>query len=75
VTTYKVSIVVLGSEHPGAIINLPDMPGVGQRLSVGDVDFEVLEVEELLPPRGEFHFLHATCRLVGPTAAPSAGGP
>jgi hypothetical protein len=68
VTTYKVSIVVLGSEHAGAIINLDDMPAVGQRVTVGDVDVEVLEVVELLPPRGEFHFLHATCRLVGPTS-------
>jgi hypothetical protein len=66
VTTYKVSIVILGTEHGGAIVNLPDMPVVGQRVTVGELEVEILEVVELLPPRGEFHFLHATCRPTTP---------
>ncbi len=60
--TYKVSIVVLGAEHSGAIVNLPDMPQVGQRVKVGDMEVEIVEVQELMPPRGDFHFMHATCR-------------
>lgn len=65
-TTYKVSIVILGTEHGGAIINLTERPVVGQRVTVGDMDVEILEVVDLLPPRGEFRFLHATCRQAGP---------
>ncbi len=65
--TYKVSIVILGIEHGGAIINLSAMPEVGQSLQVGDLKVEVVEVQELLPPRGDFHFLHATCRVLPPS--------
>ena len=66
--TYKVSIVILGLEHGGAIVNLTDMPQVGQRLKVGDSEVEIVEIMELMPPRGDFHFLHATCRPVEPEA-------
>jgi len=61
----KVSIVIPGSEHGGAILDLAAMPSVGDRVVLGDSVVEVLEVMELLPPRGDFHFVHATCRLVG----------
>jgi hypothetical protein len=66
VTTYKVSIVILGPEHSGAIVNLSEMPQVGQRVKVGDEEVEIVEIMELMPPRGDFHFLHATCRPVKP---------
>lgn len=65
-TTYKVSIVILGHEHSGAIVNLSAMPQVGQQLKIGDDELEIVEVMELMPPRGDFHFLHATCRPVEP---------
>ncbi len=67
-TTYKVSIVILGQEHGGAIVNLNDMPQVGQRVQVGETEVEIVEIMELMPPRGDFHFLHATCRTVEPEA-------
>jgi hypothetical protein len=60
---YKVSYVVVGGEHPGAIANVEKPPQVGDRIKLGDYEFEVMEVLELMPPRGEFSFLHATCRL------------
>jgi hypothetical protein len=66
VTTYKVSIVILGYEHTGAIVNLNEMPQVGQRVKVGEAEVEIVEVMELMPPRGDFHFLHATCRPIEP---------
>jgi hypothetical protein len=66
VAVYKVSLVILGGEHSGAIINLRERPEVGQHLRVGDLEVEVLEVMDLIPPHGDFYFVHATCRLVPP---------
>jgi hypothetical protein len=60
---YKVSYVVLGGQHPGAIRNQPTMPMVGDRVRLGHKTFEVVEVHELVPPREDFQFLHATLRL------------
>ena len=65
----KVSLVVPNSAHAGAIIDLPAIPVVEDQIPLGDAVVEVLEVMELLPPRGDFHFIHATCQLVsGPKA-------
>ena len=61
---YKVSYVVVGGEHPGAIANVDTPPKVGDRVKLGKQEFEVLDVMELMPPRGGFAFLHATCQLV-----------
>jgi hypothetical protein len=62
---YKVSIVVKGGAHPGSIQNLEERPQVGDRLALGDDEFEVIEVLEIIPPRGNFAYLHATCKLAG----------
>jgi hypothetical protein len=61
---YKVSYVVVGGEHPGAIANVEKPPQIGDHVSLGKDEFEIIEVLELMPPRGEFSFLHATCKLV-----------
>jgi hypothetical protein len=61
---YKVSYVVVGGEHPGAIANVDKPPQVGDRVKLGNYDFEIIEILELMPPRGEFSFLHATCKMV-----------
>lgn len=61
---YKVSFVVVGRAHPGAILNMDSPPHVGDRVRLGDEEFEVFEVIELIPPRGDFAYLHATCRQV-----------
>ena len=61
---YKVSCVVVGKSHPGAIINLDAPPRVGDRIKLGDEQFAVIEVHDLIPPRGNFAFLHVTCRPV-----------
>ncbi len=63
---YKVSYVVTGKDHPGAIINLDQRPEVGERVRLGEQEFEVVEVLELMPARGDFHFLHATLRPPAP---------
>jgi hypothetical protein len=59
---YKVSYVVLGGRHPGAIRNQNEAPKVGDRVRLGRTHFEVVEVSELIPPREDFQFLHATLR-------------
>lgn len=61
---YKVSYVVTGGGHPGAIVNEEKMPEVGDRVTLGQEDFEVLEVVDLIPARGDFHFLHVTVKPV-----------
>lgn len=64
----KLSIVVPGSPHSGAILNTTALPQVGDRLPVGDALVEVLELKELLPSSGNFRFVHVTGRVVEPGA-------
>ncbi len=59
---YKVSVVVTGGNYPGAILNLKQEPKVGELVKLGEDEFVVTEVLQLMPPRGDFHFLHITCR-------------
>lgn len=60
--TYKVSYVLKSSNHPGGIITLPKRPEVGSYIKIGDSNLEVVEVVDLMPPRGNFHYIHATCK-------------
>ncbi len=64
---WKVSFVVKDSDHPGGIVNFDHSPALGEQIQIGGDTFEVLEVFELMPPKGEFHYLHVTCRVVGPS--------
>lgn len=59
---YKVSYVVLGENHPGAILNTDEPPQVGDAVTLGTRHFSVVEVLDLIPARGDFHFLHVTLR-------------
>lgn len=61
---YKVSFVVQGGTHPGGIQNLTERPEPGDMLTLGDEKFQIVEVMEIIPPRGEFAYLHATCKLL-----------
>jgi len=61
---YKVSYVVVGSDHPGAIINHVQRPKVGDKVTIGRQLFEVEEIHEMMSSRSDFHFLHATVRRV-----------
>lgn len=61
---YQVSYVVVGSKHPGAIVSVEKRPVVGEVVRFGGQEFEVLEVQDLTPPAGNFGFLHVTCRAV-----------
>jgi len=59
---YKVSYVVIGKPQLGEIVNLDGPPRVGERVELGEETCEVIEVVDLIPPRGDFAFLHVTCR-------------
>jgi hypothetical protein len=61
---YKVSFVVQGGTHPGGIQNLDERPKLGDVLTLGNQKFEIVEVMEIIPPRGDFAYLHATCRPI-----------
>lgn len=61
---YKVSYVVAGGSHPGAIVNADRRPRVGERFHLDGELFEVVEVIDLMPPRGQFAYVHATCEPV-----------
>lgn len=61
---YKVSYVVIGGEYPGGIKNEVDRPQPGDIVRIGLMEFEVVEVHEIMPPRDDFQFLHATVRPV-----------
>ncbi len=61
---YKVSYVVKNSNHPGGIINLEEQPKIGQHIQLGELELQIIEMHELMPPRGAFNYLHVTCTLV-----------
>jgi hypothetical protein len=61
-TIYKVSYVVAGEKHPGAILNTESRPVRGDLVRLGAQDFVVEEVIDLIPPRGDFQYLHATVK-------------
>jgi len=58
---YKVSYVVRGGSHPGAILDAETVPQVGDTVTFGGQVFRIVEVMELMPSRAGFGFLHATC--------------
>jgi hypothetical protein len=63
-TVYKISYVIMGVKHPGAIVNADHAPQIGEHIQLGDETFEVVEVVDLMPARGNFHYLHVTCRPI-----------
>ncbi len=65
VIKYKVSYLVKDGEHPPTMVNTRKPPQAGDRVRLGRDKFEVIEVSQLMPPRGEFCFLQASCKLIG----------
>ncbi len=61
---YKVSYVVVGGRHRGMVINQEQAPQVGHRVELDEQMCEIIEVQELVPPMGDFAYLHATCRAI-----------
>ena len=61
---FKVSYVVLGGKHSGAIVNAENKPEIGDKVRLGGTEFKVVEVVDLLPPRGDFRYLHVTVQPI-----------
>lgn len=59
---YKVSYVIVGGQHRGMVVNQAEAPQVGYHIELDEQTCEVIEVQELVPPMGDFAYLHATCR-------------
>lgn len=59
---YKVSYVVQGGKYPGGIKNVTERPIPGEIVQIGPLEFEIVEVHEIMPPREDFQFLHATVK-------------
>jgi hypothetical protein len=57
---YKVSYVVRDGRLPGGIKNETERPEVGKHVKIGRYEFEIIEIEEVMPPNGNFLYLHAT---------------
>ena len=61
---YKVSLVVPGRRDLSTLQNMEQQPKPGDQIQVGTQTIEIVEVIELMPPRGDFAYMHATCKLV-----------
>jgi hypothetical protein len=66
---YKVSYVVIGGDYPGGIKNEVERPNIGDVVQIGRMKFEVTEIHEIIPPRDDFQFLHATVRPLEESAS------
>jgi hypothetical protein len=65
---YKVSYVVVGGEYPGGIRNEAERPQIGDTVQIGRMQFKVTEIHEIIPPRDDFQFLHATITPLTPAS-------
>lgn len=61
---YKVSYVIEGGDFPGKIVNREEEPQVGDEVCLDGALFEIIEVTELIAPKDDFGFVHATCRYL-----------
>ncbi len=64
---YKVSYVVTGTKQPGAIINQEQAPTVGEVIQLGKLTCQIVEIKDLIPPMGDFAYLHVTCEPLAET--------
>ncbi|MGB7340798.1 MAG: hypothetical protein WBC91_18010 [Phototrophicaceae bacterium] len=61
---YKVSYIVNDGSLPGSIKNEQQRPSIGDIVRIGSERFTVIDVYEIMPPRGNFLYLHATVEQV-----------
>jgi len=64
VTIYKLSIVVPGRRDIGGIQNLDKEPKARDIIVLGREEYRIMDIVELMPPRGNFVYLHAICQPV-----------
>lgn len=61
---FKVSYIVNDGSKPGSIKNERERPIIGDVVRIGADQFKIVDVYEIMPPRGEFLYLHATVEQV-----------
>lgn len=61
---FKVSYIVNDGSKPGSIKNEHERPIIGDVVRIGSDKFKIVDVYEIMPPRGEFLYLHATVEQV-----------
>ena len=66
-TVYKLSIVVPGRRDIGGILNLEKEPKAGDLVLLGQEEYKIADLVELMPPRGNFVYLHAVCQRADKT--------
>lgn len=66
---YKVSYIVNDGSKPGSIKNEQERPVIGDTVHIGVHEFRVVDVYEIMPPRDEFLYLHATVEEVAEAEA------
>lgn len=59
---YKLSIVVPGRRDIGGILNLEKEPKSDDTILLGREAYKIVDIVELMPPRGNFVYLHAICQ-------------
>lgn len=67
---YKVSYVVESGDAPGGIKNEEKYPQPGTKVRIGRIEFEVVDVHAIMPPRDNFQFLLATVKPLEDEPAP-----
>ena len=68
---YKVSYIVRDGSMPGSIKNEEKRPVIGNVIKIGQREFSVVDVYEIMPARGEFLYLHATVEPIYATESSS----
>jgi len=61
---HKISYAIAGEPGSGLIRNEDRLPQPGEIVKLGDNEFEVVEVIELIPARGDWGYYHVTCTRV-----------
>jgi hypothetical protein len=58
---YKISYVIAGQSGSGLIRNEDHLPQPGELVRLGNDEFKITEVIELIPARGDWGYYHVTC--------------
>ena len=59
--TYQVSYVVKGDPSAGKIEVSDHYPKVGERVTLNGYPYKVVELQDLIPARAEFCYVHVVC--------------
>lgn len=58
---YQVSYVIRGEKGEGKIEQIDHYPRLGETVNLDGKAYRIVEVEDLIPPRAKFCYVHALC--------------